>query len=222
MLDGFHLPEKVDVSETGRRRVRMSGTARREQLLDVGRVLFAEKGFEATSIEEVAARAGVSKPVVYEHFGGKEGLYAVVVDREMSALLDRITSALTGGHPRELVEQAALALLTYIEDETDGFRVLTRDAPVGSGHGTFSSLLIDIATQVEYILAREFAERGLQPKLAGMYAQMLVGMVALTGQWWLEVRKPKREEVAAHLVNLGWNGLSGLEAKPTLSTKQRP
>jgi AcrR family transcriptional regulator len=209
------------VSETARTRVRMSGTARRKQLLDVGRVVFAEKGFDATSIEEIAARAGVSKPVVYEHFGGKDGLYAAVVDREMSVLLDRVTSALTGGHPRELVEQAALALLTYIEDETDGFRVLTRDAPVVSGHGTFSSLLNDIATQVEYILAREFADRGLQPKLAGMYAQMMVGMVALTGQWWLEVRKPKREEVAAHLVNLGWNGLSGLEAEPTLRINQK-
>jgi hypothetical protein len=53
-----------------------------------------------------------------------------------------------------------------------------------------------------------------------MYAQMLVGMVALTGQWWLEVRKPKREEVAAHLVNLGWNGLRGLEARPKLSVEQ--
>ncbi|MDT7576744.1 MAG: hypothetical protein QOH17_3077, partial [Pseudonocardiales bacterium] len=113
-----------------RARVRMSGKARREQLLDVGRSLFAEKGFEATSIEEIAARANVSKPVVYEHFGGKEGLYAVVVDREIQALLGRIDSALTSGHARELVEQAALALLTYIEDETDGFRVLTRDAPV--------------------------------------------------------------------------------------------
>jgi hypothetical protein len=49
-----------------------------------------------------------------------------------------------------------------------------------------------------------------------MYAQMLVGMVALTGQWWLEERKPKREEVAAHLVNLGWNGLAHLEQKPKL------
>ena len=183
-------------------------------------MVFAEKGFDAASIEEIAARAGVSKPVVYEHFGGKEGLSAVVVDREMQALLNRVTSALTAGHPRQLVEQAALALLTYIEDETDGFRVLTRDSPVVSGSGTFSSLLNDIASQVEYILAREFDRRGLQPRLAGMYAQMLVGMVALTGQWWLEVRKPKREEVAAHLVNLGWNGLSGLEAKPTLRIKQ--
>jgi len=199
----------------------MTGKERREQLLDVGRALFAERGFEAASIEEIASRAGVSKPVVYEHFGGKEGLYAVVVDREMSALLARVTSALTAGHPRQLVEQAALALLTYIEDETDGFRVLTRDAPVVSGSGTFSSLLNDIASQVEYILAREFDQRGLQSKLAGMYAQMLVGMVALTGQWWLSARKPKRDEVAAHLVNLGWNGLRGLEPKPTLSIRTR-
>jgi AcrR family transcriptional regulator len=192
----------------------MTGRERREQLLDVGRALFAEKGFEATSIEEIAARAGVSKPVVYEHFGGKEGLYAVVVDREMSDLLDRLTGALSSGHPRILVEQAALALLTYIEEQTDGFRILSRDSPVAGASGTFSSLLNDIASQVEHILSREFAARGIATKLAPMYAQMLVGMVALTGQWWLEERKPKREEVAAHLVNLGWNGLAHLEAKP--------
>jgi AcrR family transcriptional regulator len=206
----------------GRPRVRMTGRERREQLLDVGRTLFAERGFEATSIEEIAARAGVSKPVVYEHFGGKEGLYAVVVDREMQSLLVRFTGALTGGSPKEMLEQAALVLLTYIEDESDGFRVLSRDSPVASGTGTFSSLLNDIASQVEYILAREFERLGFQSKLAPMYAQMLVGMVALTGQWWLEVRKPRREEVAAHLVNLGWNGLHALETKPKLSIKARP
>lgn len=82
------------------RRVRMTGKERREQLLDIGRTLFADKGYEGTSVEEIAARAGVSKPVVYEHFGGKEGLYAVVVDREMRQLLDMVTSALTAGHPR--------------------------------------------------------------------------------------------------------------------------
>jgi AcrR family transcriptional regulator len=192
----------------------MTGRERREQLLDVGRASFAEKGFDATSIEEIAARAGVSKPVVYEHFGGKEGLYAVVVDREMSDLLDRLTVALSADHPRQLVERAALALLTYIEEETDGFRILTRGSPVAGPSGTFSSLLNDIASQVEHILAREFQARKMQAKLAPMYAQMLVGMVALTGQWWLEERKPSREVVAAHLVNLGWNGLAHLDPAP--------
>ena len=201
--------------------MRMSGKERREQLLDVGRSLFAEKGFEASSTEEIASRAGVSKPIVYEHFGGKEGLYAVVIDREMQRLLDLFTGALTAGHPRELLEQAALALLTYIEDEADGFRILVRDSPVASSTGTFSSLLSDIASQVEYILAREFKARGYDPKLAGLYSQALVGMVALTGQWWLEVRKPKRDEVAAHLVNLAWYGLSHLKPKPQLVTGDR-
>src|SRR6201995_4781603 len=203
----------------GRPRVRMTGRERREQLLDVGRALFAEKGFDAASIEEIAARAGVSKPVVYEHFGGKEGLYAVVVDREMSDLLDRLTQALATGDPHELVEQAARALLTYIEEETDGFRILSRDSPVAGASGTFSSLLNDIASQVEHVLARQFAAQGLRTELAPMYAQMLVGMVGLTGQWWLEERRPGRDGVAAHLVNLGWNGLRQLEPDPRLITR---
>jgi AcrR family transcriptional regulator len=199
-------------------RVRMSGKERREQLLDVGRTLFADKGFDGTSVEEIAEKAGVSKPVVYEHFGGKEGLYAVVVDREVRRLLDRITASLDGDHPRLLLEQAAGALLEYVEKETDGFRILVRDSPVASSAGTFASMISDIASQVEHVLAAEFKARDYEPKLAALYSQALVGMVALTGQWWLDARKPKREEVAAHLVNLAWNGLSHLEAKPRLRT----
>ena len=200
-------------------RVRMSGKERREQLLDIGRSVFAAKGFDGTSVEEIADTAGVSKPVVYEHFGGKEGLYAVVVDREVRRLLDRITDSLRGNHPRELLEQAAGALLDYVERDTDGFRILVRDSPVASSSGTFASLISDIATQVEHVLAAEFKTRGYDPKLAGLYSQALVGMVALTGQWWLDARKPKRDDVAAHLVNLAWNGLSHLEAKPRLRSK---
>ena len=199
----------------------MSANERREQLLDIGRNLFAAKGFDGTSVEEIADKANVSKPVVYEHFGGKEGLYAVVVDREVRRLLDRITASLVGSHPRELLEQAAGALLEYVETDTDGFRILVRDSPVASSGGTFASMISDIATQVEHILGSEFKARGFDPKLAPMYSQMLVGMVALTGQWWLDARKPKREEVAAHLVNLARNGLSHLEPKPRLRTQPR-
>jgi AcrR family transcriptional regulator len=199
----------------------MSATQRREQLIAIGRQLFAERGFDATSVEEVAARAKVSKPVVYEHFGGKEGLYAVVVDREVRALLDRITAALTAGHPHELLEQAAVALLDYIEAETDGFRILVRESPGVSATGSFSSVLNDIAHQVEHILGAEFKSRDYDPRLAELYSQALVGMVALAGRWWLEVRKPRKETVAAHLVNLAWNGLSHLEKRPVLLTQPR-
>jgi AcrR family transcriptional regulator len=208
-----------DKDGTTTARSRMTGKERREQLIVIGRKLFADRGFEATTVEEIASRAGVSKPVVYEHFGGKEGLYAVVVDREIRSLLDAITGALTtGAHARVLLEQAALALLDYIENSTDGFRILVRDSPTGQATGSFASLISDVASQVEHMLAAEFKRQKLDPKAAPIYAQMLVGMVALTGQWWLDSRKFKKADVAAHLVNLAWNGLSGMEAKPTLRT----
>ena len=193
---------------------RMTGRQRREQLLDVGRELFAERGYEATSIEEIATRAKVSKPVVYEHFRGKEGLYAVVVDREMKTLFERITVALDGRHPRRLLFQAAEAFLGYIEEEPDGFRILVRDSPVASSAGGLASLIGDVAARVDFILADQFKRRGFDRKLAPLYSRALVGMVAQVGGWWLETRKPSREKVAAHLVNLAWNGLGHLEAEP--------
>ena len=203
----------------------MTGQERREQLLNVGRKLFAETGFETVTVEEIAAHADVSKPVVYEHFGGKEGLYAVVVDREMNYLLDSVTQALMGSRndgasARELVEQAGMALFNYIDTNPQGFSILVRDSPVTAQTGSFASLMLDIATQVEDVLAAEFKAHGINDKYAPMYSQMLVGMVAFTGQWWLDVRKPKKEEVVAHLVNLAWNGLRDLDPKPTL-TKQK-
>ena len=201
-------------------RARMTARERREQLLDVGRALFAERGFEATSVEEIAARADVSKPVVYEHFGGKEGMYAVIVDREVERLTAVLTIALAPTrHPKVIVETAALALLDYIESNTDGFRILVRDSPVAQATGTFSSLIGDVAAQVEHLLADQFSRRGLQTEAAPMYAQMLVGMIALTGQWWLEARSPDKREVAANLVNLAWNGLARLQPGPTLRNR---
>ena len=194
----------------------MTGTQRRHQLIDIARAIFAERGYDGTSVEEVAQRAGLSKPVVYEHFGGKEGLYAVVVDREMSALLDGITASLTNNQYRPRVEAVTLALLTYIEERTDGYRVLIRDSPASLSPGTYSTLLNDAVSQVASILAGDFSRRGLDPELAPMYARALVGSVSMTAQWWMEAREPKKEVVAAHLVNLMWNGLTGLEPDPHL------
>jgi AcrR family transcriptional regulator len=203
------------MTEAGRG-VRMTGQQRRAQLIEVGRSVFAAKGFEAASIEEIAGRAKVSKPIVYEHFNSKEGLYAVIVDREVRALVDRLTASLEGDQPRALVHQAALAFLTYIEEEPEGFRILVRDSPVASSTGTLASVIGDLATHVEFILRDQFKARGFDVKLAPLYSHALVGMVALVGQWWLEAGQPKKNVVAAHLVNLAWNGLAALEKKPRL------
>ena len=195
----------------------MTGQERREQLLHVGRSAFAEKGFDGTSIEEIAQRAKITKPVVYEHFGGKEGLYAVVVDREVKALIDRISEALDAEHPRLMLEQAALAFLSYIQERPEGFRVLVRDSPVTGASGSLASVIGDIASQVEYILESQFTERRYDARLAPLYSRALVGMVAQVGGWWNDVGKPPKEAVAAHLVNLAWNGLKDLKVDPGIA-----
>ncbi len=201
----------------GTARLRMTGAQRRAQLIDVARGLFALRGLDGTTIEEIAAAAGVSKPVIYEHFGSKEGLYTQVVDVEFHILLRSVTTALGGdAGSRELLERAALALLDYIENSTDGFRILMRDAAPSQPEGAFSTLLSRIAARVEHIMAAEFEKRGYLPQDGAIYAQMLVGMVAMTGQWWLDARQPDKRTVAAHLVNLAWNGLSGLSPDPRL------
>ena len=199
--------------------MRMSGFARREQLVAVGRKTFASKGFDGTSVEEIASQAKISKPVVYEHFGGKEGLYAVIVDREVHALMSALETALDSSkRPRIILEDSALALLTYIESNSDGFRILVRDAPQNSTSGSFSSLMGDIAIKVEHLLANQFSQANMNPKWAPLYAQMLVGLIAQVGQWWLDERRMSKEDVASHVVNLVWNGMRNLRPSPVLLT----
>ena len=183
----------VPMASKASKRTRMSASERREQLIDVARRLFAEKGFEGTSIEEIASRAKVSKPVVYEHFGA---------------------SLRSSGSPSIILERAALALLTYIEDSPDGFRLLSSSTDRAAR--TYSTLLADVAIQVSGILASQFSDHGIDPRTAPLYAQMLVGIVSSPAWWWLENRAMSKEEAAAHMVNLAWNGLRAMEPKPEL------
>jgi AcrR family transcriptional regulator len=194
--------------------LRLSAPARRSQLIEIARATFAKHGYEATSVEEIAARAKVSKPIVYEHFGGKEGLYAVLVDREMEYVVKLISEAISSGTPRQRVERAALAFLTYVRDQPDGFVVLSRDAPLNLARGGMSSLLNDVAERVSDVFAANFKKAGYDAKAAPIYAHALVGMVTFVGQWWTETRKPPIEDVASHIAALAWMGLRHLPRRP--------
>jgi AcrR family transcriptional regulator len=200
-------------------RTRLSGNERRAQLIDVGRAVFAKRGYEGASMEEIADRAKVSKPIVYEHFGGKEGIYAVIVDREMDYVVRRIVEAIAAGTPRERVEQASLAFLNYVKDHPDGFAVLSQDSPLSATRGRLSSLLNDLAERVGDIFATTFKQAGYDPKAAPIYAHALVGMVTFVGKWWTEVRKPSVDEVAKHIGALAWMGLRHLPKRPTLKVR---
>ncbi len=189
----------------------MTGAERREQLIEVGRHVFAERGYEAATIEEIADAAGVSKPIVYQHFGGKDGLWDEVVERAVTSLVARIAAGLDNARLSLAAQESAAGFLAFIEDEEDAFRVLLHDGPGDTEGGTLALVIDEIAVQAEGMLGATFADRGFDERLAPMYARMLVGSVALVGQWWLEVRDPPRDVVARHIVNLMWNGLRHLD-----------
>ena len=192
----------------------MSAADRRAQLVEIGKKVFAARGFEATSVEEIAEKAGVSKPILYQHFGGKEGLYAVIVDREMERVISMISSTISTGTPRERVERSALGFLSYVRDHPDGFAVLAHDAPVGNREGSMASVLSELAEKTSAVFARALKDAGASPKSAPIYAHALIGMVTFVGQWWRDVRKPPVEVVASHIAALSWKGLESLPGKP--------
>ena len=200
---------------------RLPAAARRAQLIDVGRGVFAEHGYEGTSVEEIAERAGVSKPIVYEHFGGKEGLYGVIVDGEVEHVLASIVAAVGAGSPRERLEQAALAFLTYVQERPDGFTVLLRDAPLPAKRGgEMPALMFALGDRVSDIFSQQFRKAGYDAKTAPIYAHALVGMVAFVGQWWTDTRKPPpAEAVAGHIAALAWMGLRHLPKRPAALVK---
>lgn len=195
---------------------RLRASERRAQLIEKGRAAFAEHGYEGTSVEEIAKRAKVSKPIIYEHFGGKEGLYAVIVDREMSYVERRIIEAISSGSPRERIERASLAFLNYVKEHPDGFAVLSQDSPLTSSPGTMSSLLHDMADRVGDVFVSALEDAGYDTNAAPIYANALIGMITFVGKWWTGHRKPPVEEVAKHISALTWMGLRHLPKSPSL------
>lgn len=203
-------------------RKRLAAAERRAQLMQVGREVFAETGFENASLEVIAHRAGVTKPIIYEHFGGKEGLHAAIVEREMDEIVQRVTVAMSVGTPRERFEGAVVEFMSYAADEPEGFAVLTREAPVAAARPGMTRVIDQLIGRVGAIFSRELARAGYDRKVAPVYATALLGMVTQVGLWWAKEGKSlSREQVVRHVVALGWMGLRHLPKTPSKVAMKR-
>ena len=183
---------------------------RRQQLLDDAVEAIRELGPGAT-MEQLARRGGVTKPILYRHFRDRDGLITAIADRFSAELLDEIQSALhVSQEPRELLDQTIDAYLRFIEREPSLYRFLIQQVGSSGSAGSLQiSPLIDaIAREVAVVIGEQLRSVGLDSGGAVPWAYGIVGLVHQAGDWWLDDRTMPRARLTGYLATLLWEGLS--------------
>jgi AcrR family transcriptional regulator len=152
------------------------GRATREQLIEVATGLFAERGYEETSIEAVLAAAGVSRGALYHHFGGKDALFEAVLAAVENGVTARLTAEIAGAPDAvSAVESAALAWIEMAGDPVIQ-RIILSDAPSVLGLERWRALNEEYSLGATRALLQAVADEGrLSPDLVAPFAQMLLG-----------------------------------------------
>ncbi len=183
--------------------------ARRDQLLDDAMAAIRETGAGAT-MEQLARRGGVTKPILYRHFGDRDGLIAVIAQRFASGLVGEIDQALLRSASRqELLVGTVDAYLGVIEQDPNLYRFLVHQGLTHpNGPASINPLVDGIARQVALVIGEQLRLDGLDAGAASPWAYGIVGMVHQAGDWWLEDRTLSRQALRDYLCDLLWNGLS--------------
>jgi AcrR family transcriptional regulator len=189
--------------------VRLPAARRRRQLLDVALHAFASGGFHATSMDDVAVAAGVTKPVLYQHFGSKRDLYLSLLRDVGGRLQDAIAAATAGAAgPRQQVEAGFAAYFRFVADHPNAFRVL-----FGSGSRRDQEFA-DTVRAVEASIADAIAaliEADIADDHRRLLAHGIVGLAEGTGRHWVASGQDlDPEQVARRIADLAWAGLRGI------------
>ena len=191
------------------RPVRLPAPRRRRQLLDVALDAFAAGGFHRTSMDEVAEAAGVTKPVLYQHFRSKRALFLELLDDVGGQLLDAITKATAAASgPREQVEAGFTAYFRFVSERQSAFRLL-----FGSGSRRDEQFEV-AARRVEEAIADAVAaliEADIDTEHRRLLANGIVGLAEGTGRHWVRSGLDlDPDQVASRIAELAWAGLRGI------------
>ncbi len=180
--------------------------ARREVLLDAADRIVRRDG-PAASMATIAAEAGITKPILYRHFGDKSGLYAALADRYTGRLLGELQDALEAGRTRrDRVERTIGAYLAAIEEEPQVYRFLVHSDEAASAQSQVRTFTRRLSTLLAAGMAAELAAPAVR---ASAWAHGVVGMVQAAGDWWLETGSCSREELVAELTELLFGAYAG-------------
>ena len=188
---------------------------RREQLVQATLAAVGRYG-AGVGMDEIAAEAGTSKTVVYRHFADRTELHAAVCARVAEQLLPKLREAMQSSpHPRQMIAAAIETYLAFLEADPELYRFVVHPQGGHGGHSgpgdPITSLSALVGDQAAALTATALEQAGRNPAAAAPWGHGLVGLVRSAADWWLLAERPMlRTELAAHLTDLAWAGLSGV------------
>ena len=192
------------------RSARLPRLARRNQLLGAAQEVFVAQGYHAAAMDDIADRAGVSKPVLYQHFPGKLDLYLALLDQHCEALVDAVRAALGSTTENKLRVAATMdAYFSFVEHENGAFRLvfesdLTNESAVRE---RVRRAELDCARLISEVIAED---TGLGPDESMVLAVGLTGISQVTARYWLSAGMPVTKDAATRLISqLAWRGIAG-------------
>ena len=209
--NGFADGDDVAGGATGadRRGNRLPRGERRGQLLVAASEVFVDRGFHAAGMDEIADRAGVSKPVLYQHFSSKLELYLAVLQRHVDNLVSGVRQALrTTTDNRQRLRSAVQAFFDFIEHDSQGYRLIFENDYVSEPQ---VAAQVQVATEscTDAVFDLISRDSGLEPHRARMIAVGLVGISVDCARYWLGADRPiSKEDAVEGTVQFAWGGLS--------------
>lgn len=190
---------------------RLPAARRRRQLLEVALRVFAEQGFYVTSMSDIADAAGVTKPVLYQHFSSKRELYAQLLGEVGHRLQEAITKAVASAStPREMVQEGFAAYFNFVDQHRDAFQIFyasgsARDEEFATlVHGVENALAEQVASLIEI--------EGLSGEQRRLLGHGIVGMIEGASTHWLSSEAhADPAELTQQLADLAWRGLRGVQ-----------
>jgi AcrR family transcriptional regulator len=192
------------------RGTRLPRLARRRQLLDAATAVFVARGYHAAAMDEIAERAGVSKPVLYQHFPGKQELYLALLDESVDRLVEAVTDAIRAtSDNRERVNATFAAYFGYVAEHSGTFK-LVFESDLTSDPAVRDKLAEAERTCAQLISQIIKDDAGLADDEAYLLSIGMLGMAQVSARHWLATTDAIPQDAAAQLVaRLAWRGISG-------------
>jgi AcrR family transcriptional regulator len=187
---------------------------RRSNIMMAGLEIFSEKGFHATAMDDIAERAGISKPILYQHFASKQDLYLGVLDERVDVLVAQVSNAIDSTTGNQARLEAAIACYFRLVDDADrGYRLIF-ESDFTTNHDV-RARVEDVVAQVSRVVGTEvMRQTGMSMGEANILAGGLCGMAQAAAWRWLRLGRPiPMEQAVAQTLNLAWNGLGAVNAQ---------